>query len=72
MFSLSQGVIHTYYTVALAPPIAALIGIGAAQLWEHRHTLWARCAAGTLIALTATWAVVLLDRSPAGSPGCAP
>ncbi len=40
VFSLSQGVIHTYYTVALAPPIAALIGIGSALLWEQRHTIW--------------------------------
>ena len=30
VFSLSGGVIHTYYTVALAPAIAALVAIGAA------------------------------------------
>ena len=28
VFSFGQGVIHTYYTVALAPAIAALIAIG--------------------------------------------
>jgi 4-amino-4-deoxy-L-arabinose transferase-like glycosyltransferase len=72
VFSFSQGVIHTYYTVALAPPIAALIGIGASQLWEQRHTLWARGAAGALIALTTTWAVVLLDRSPSWEPWLRP
>jgi 4-amino-4-deoxy-L-arabinose transferase-like glycosyltransferase len=72
VFSLSQGTIHTYYTVALAPPIAALIGIGAAKLWEHRPAAWARCAAGTLIAVTATWAVVLLDRSSAWGPWLRP
>ena len=32
VFSLSAGVIHTYYTVALAPAIAALVAIGAASL----------------------------------------
>jgi hypothetical protein len=72
VFSFSQGVIHTYYTVALAPPIAALIGIGAVQLWERRHALWARCAAAAIIALTATWAVVLLDRSPRWEPWLRP
>jgi 4-amino-4-deoxy-L-arabinose transferase-like glycosyltransferase len=72
VFSLSQGVIHTYYTVALAPPAAALVGIGAARLWEQRHVLWARCAAGALIALTAAWAIALLDRAPAWEPWLRP
>ena len=30
VFSFGQGVIHTYYTVALAPAIGALVGIGGA------------------------------------------
>ena len=72
VFSLSQGVIHTYYTVALAPPVAALIGIGAVQLWTRRQALWARGVAGAIIALTAAWAVVLLDRSPSWEPWLRP
>ena len=72
VFSFSQGVIHTYYTVALAPPIAALVGIGAERLWRQRHVVWARCAAGALIALTAAWAVVLLGRSPTWEPWLRP
>ena len=36
VFSFGQGVIHTYYTVALAPAIAALVAIGGAMLWERR------------------------------------
>jgi 4-amino-4-deoxy-L-arabinose transferase-like glycosyltransferase len=64
VFSLSQGVVHTYYTVALAPPIAALVGIGVAQLWAARHALWAHCAAAAGVIVTAVWAIVLLDRSP--------
>ncbi len=42
VFSLATGVIHTYYTVALAPAIAALVAIGASQLWRARETLLAR------------------------------
>ncbi len=72
VFSLSQGVIHTYYTVALAPPVAALIGIGTAQLWRRRHALWARAVAGAIIALAAAWAVVLLDRSASWEPWLRP
>jgi 4-amino-4-deoxy-L-arabinose transferase-like glycosyltransferase len=29
VFDFMRGTIHPYYTVALAPPIAALVGIGA-------------------------------------------
>ena len=36
VFSLGSGVIHTYYTVALAPAIAALVAIGCRVLWSHR------------------------------------
>ncbi len=35
VFSLSSGIIHTYYTVALAPAIAALVAIGAVSLWRR-------------------------------------
>jgi 4-amino-4-deoxy-L-arabinose transferase-like glycosyltransferase len=34
VFSYMNGIIHPYYMVALAPGIAALIGIGAMSLWS--------------------------------------
>ena len=37
--SLGKGIIHTYYTIALAPAIAALVGIGAVELWKRRTHL---------------------------------
>ncbi len=64
VFSYMSGIIHPYYTVALAPAIAALAGIGAVALWRIRHTGAARITlAGTLL-VTAAWAWVLLGRSP--------
>ena len=36
VFSYMSGIIHPYYTVALAPAIAALAGIGAVTLWQIR------------------------------------
>lgn len=36
VFSYMQGIFHEYYTVALAPYVAALIGMGIAVLWEER------------------------------------
>jgi 4-amino-4-deoxy-L-arabinose transferase-like glycosyltransferase len=68
VFSLSSGVIHTYYTVALAPAIAALVGMGGAMWWQNRHHLAARAVAVVSVALTAVWALVLLDRTPAYLP----
>jgi 4-amino-4-deoxy-L-arabinose transferase-like glycosyltransferase len=42
VFSLAKGVIHAYYTVALAPAIAALVAIGGAELVRGRAVLAAR------------------------------
>lgn len=64
IFSFMSGIFHQYYTVALAPAVAALVGMGVDGLWRARHRLpWALVLAGTL-AVTAVWAFVLLGRSP--------
>jgi 4-amino-4-deoxy-L-arabinose transferase-like glycosyltransferase len=68
IFSFSKGVIHTYYTVALAPAIAALVAIGAALLWERRHDSRARLVAAVTVAGTGVWSFVLLDRTPDWEP----
>jgi 4-amino-4-deoxy-L-arabinose transferase-like glycosyltransferase len=68
VFSYSSGVIHTYYTVALAPAIAALVGIGASQLWRERDDLAARATMAAIVAVSAGWAWVLLDRTPSWEP----
>ena len=68
VISLSQGIIHPYYTVALAPPLAALTGIGAVGLWQRRSRWTARvCLAAALMA-TSIWGFVLLDRTPQWFP----
>ncbi|SDO37389.1 4-amino-4-deoxy-L-arabinose transferase [Nakamurella panacisegetis] len=62
-FSAMQGIIHPYYTVALAPAIAALVGIGAHQLWKHRDSpLAIGTMAGTVV-VSAVWAKILLART---------
>jgi 4-amino-4-deoxy-L-arabinose transferase-like glycosyltransferase len=72
VFSFGQGVIHTYYTVALAPAIAALVAIGGAICWRHRTTLAARLLAALVIAVSAAWACVLLGRTPSWNAWLAP
>ncbi|HET9016906.1 MAG TPA: glycosyltransferase family 39 protein [Thermomicrobiaceae bacterium] len=68
IFSEAAGIIHPYYTVALAPAIGALVGIGAASLWERRDRLIARFLLAAGVAGTAAWAYVLLDRTPSWYP----
>jgi 4-amino-4-deoxy-L-arabinose transferase-like glycosyltransferase len=68
VFSFMSGIIHPYYTVALAPAVAALVGIGASGLWRIRHTWLARVALAAGFVVTAAVAWVLLDRSPSWLP----
>jgi 4-amino-4-deoxy-L-arabinose transferase-like glycosyltransferase len=68
VFSLSGGIIHTYYTVALAPAIAALAAIGGWLLWTHRESVAGRLLAVAGVAITAGWAWVLLGRTPQWEP----
>jgi 4-amino-4-deoxy-L-arabinose transferase-like glycosyltransferase len=67
-FSLSKGIIHPYYTVALAPTIGAVVGIGASRLWAERTNVVARAVAAGILAVTAIWSWELLDRSPSWHP----
>ncbi|HEV8065539.1 MAG TPA: glycosyltransferase family 39 protein [Acidimicrobiales bacterium] len=68
VFSYGQGIIHPYYSVALAPAIAALVAIGAVVMWRHRHELVARAIMAVAVAGSALWSYVLLDRSPSWLP----
>ncbi|MET9212322.1 MULTISPECIES: glycosyltransferase family 39 protein [unclassified Nocardia] len=68
VFSYMAGIFHQYYTVALAPAVAALIGIGAVQLWGARDRLWVRLTCALAIGLTTATAWVLLSRSASFQP----
>lgn len=63
VFSFMAGIFHQYYTVALAPAIAALIGMGAVLLWRNRSRWWVRFFAALAVGLTTATAWMLLSRS---------
>jgi 4-amino-4-deoxy-L-arabinose transferase-like glycosyltransferase len=63
VLSFMAGISHTYYVVVLTPAIGALVGIGAAKLWEIRRTWFARVTLAVTLLLTGAWAWVLLGRS---------
>jgi 4-amino-4-deoxy-L-arabinose transferase-like glycosyltransferase len=62
-FSLMAGIFHAYYTVALAPAVAALVGMGAVEAWEHRERPVGSIVLAVATAATAVWGFVLLSRS---------
>ena len=61
VYSAAGGIFHVYYLSTLAPPFAALGGIGAVQLWR-RGSRW--LAAG-LVAM-ALWQAYVLAAGPLG------
>ena len=61
-FSLMAGIFHEYYTVALAPAVAALVGMGASEAWEHRRHPVGSIALAAATAAAATWSFILLSR----------
>ncbi|MFJ9827018.1 ArnT family glycosyltransferase [Streptomyces sp. NPDC101160] len=68
VFSFMAGIFHEYYTVAMAPYVAALIGMGAAVLWEERNRFLASATLAAAVAVTAVWGWVLLGRTPDWQP----
>jgi len=88
IFSFMSGIFHAYYTVALAPAVGALVGIGVTALWRARAgaasaapgqaaaARW-RGFAATLVlaatlAVTAWWSWRVLGRTPDWYPWLRP
>ena len=65
VFSLMAGIFHEYYTVALAPAIGALVGMGAVEAWERRTEPVGSIALAVSTATAAGWAFILLSGSAA-------
>jgi 4-amino-4-deoxy-L-arabinose transferase-like glycosyltransferase len=64
VFSYMSGTIHPYYTVALAPAIAGLVGTGGALLWHARHRVTGRLGLAAMTGTTAVWSWCLLNENP--------
>jgi 4-amino-4-deoxy-L-arabinose transferase-like glycosyltransferase len=66
VFSAS-GTVNAYYTAALTPPIAGLLGTGLVRAWERRGNPHARLATALAVAATCAYAAWLLTRTGVGS-----
>jgi 4-amino-4-deoxy-L-arabinose transferase-like glycosyltransferase len=65
VFSVSS-TINPYYTAALSPPIAALLGTAGALAWQRRADSRIRLAVGATVLVSAAYAVWLLPGQGVG------
>jgi len=63
-FSFMAGIFHAYYTVALAPAIGAIVGIGSVLLWERRNDYAASLCLAAVVSCTTAFAFMMLGRTP--------
>ncbi|MUL46038.1 glycosyltransferase family 39 protein [Mycobacterium sp. CBMA293] len=68
VFSFMDGTVHPYYNIALAPAVAALVGMTVAHLWQRRDRLSGRLLLALLLTVSGVWAFALLSRTPDWMP----
>lgn len=68
VFSYMQGIMHPYYTVALAPAVAAVVAISTRELWRGRQFASSRAVLSAKLFATGVWDFVLLNRTPEWLP----
>ncbi|WP_246240264.1 glycosyltransferase family 39 protein [Mycolicibacterium madagascariense] len=66
VFAGVHGTIHPYYTVALAPAVGALVGLGSAWAWRLRATWDGRVGLAGLVLTGGWWSSILLRRNDFG------
>jgi 4-amino-4-deoxy-L-arabinose transferase-like glycosyltransferase len=73
VFSFMGGIFHPYYTVVMAPAVAALVGAGGVDLWRLRsRSAWGGPLAAAGLLVTAWWGSQLLARTPDFLPWLGP
>ncbi|RDH80588.1 glycosyl transferase [Mycolicibacterium moriokaense] len=66
VFSYMSGMVHPYYTAAMAPAVAGLVGMGAVWAWRDRTGWDGRVALAAMIVVTAVWSAIILQRNSFG------
>lgn len=69
VLSYMHGMIHPYYSLSIAPPVAAMFAIGVQQCWTRRGSLWYQAGFVTLVLGTAGWGWWVLGRNAHWLPG---
>jgi 4-amino-4-deoxy-L-arabinose transferase-like glycosyltransferase len=69
VLSFMHGMIHAYYCLSVAPPVAAMFAIGVHELWRHREKWLFRGGLAVLIGGTGVWSWWVLGRNGDWLPG---
>jgi 4-amino-4-deoxy-L-arabinose transferase-like glycosyltransferase len=73
VFTFASGIWHTYYTVALAAPLAVVVGMGVASMLRlARGSEWWGLLLPAAIAVTGFWSAYLLGQNSDFVPWLAP
>lgn len=62
VFSFANGILHPYYTVALAPAVGGGLAIGTALLWRRRTDIRAATTLSGMVVITGLLSYLLLQR----------
>lgn len=66
VLSSLRGIYHSYYTVQLAPAVAAVVAVGGSAVWAARGQVrWVNGVLMAVVAGTGVWACALLFGQPA-------
>ncbi|MBW4717011.1 ArnT family glycosyltransferase [Saccharothrix obliqua] len=68
VFSFMTGITHPYYTVVVAPGVAAIVAIAGREMWRGRAHLPVRVALAVLVGAAGFWGFALLARFPDWAP----
>jgi 4-amino-4-deoxy-L-arabinose transferase-like glycosyltransferase len=69
VLSFMQGVIHAYYSLSIAPAVAAMFAIGVSQMWARRESWWCRIALAVTLLATGLWSWWTLEGNADWLPG---
>jgi 4-amino-4-deoxy-L-arabinose transferase-like glycosyltransferase len=68
VLSFMHGTIHPYYSLSIAPPVAAIFAIGLQQTWSRRNTVRFRVLLVGILLAAGLWSWWLLGRSAMAWP----
>jgi 4-amino-4-deoxy-L-arabinose transferase-like glycosyltransferase len=69
VLTLMHGMIHPYYSLSIAPPIAAMFALGVGQLWARRESAWYRGALAVILLATGVFGWWILRGNADWLPG---
>jgi len=68
VLSFMHGTIHPYYSLSIAPPVAAIYAMGVREAWSRRERFWSRAALGALLLAAGLWGWWRLGNGAVTSP----